>query len=459
MEFWIYNGQVVTGKGLGHSAILVSGRKIKKIISDTEFRNEILPSLDRTDSFDAGGKLVFAGGIDAHVHFREPGMTRKADMESESKAAVLGGVTSFIDMPNTRPATTSAACLAEKLASADGRLHANYGFHLGATNDNYGEIDRILQEGKDGICSKDFGGIKVFMGSSTGNMLVDDDNVLDSLFSTDRKEILVHCEDENTIRKNLADAENALGEDIPFGMHPDIRSREACILSSAKALDRAVRLGTRLHLLHVSTKEEVEMVRTAKLSNPRITAETSANYLWFCDRDYARLGSRIKCNPSIKTEEDRRALRQAVKDGTIDTVGSDHAPHLPEEKDGKYPVCPSGMPSVQQSLQVLLTVADQENIPLGRIAEVFSEKISSMLGIEDRGFIREGYYADIVIVDMNVTRAVRAEDIAYKCGWSPYEGETLKGRITDVFVNGKHAVKDSVLAGTAPAGERLIFRK
>ena len=216
MEFWIYNGQVVTGKGVGHSAILVSGRKIKKIISDTEFRNEILPSLDRTDSFDAGGKLVFAGGIDAHVHFREPGMTRKADMESESKAAVLGGVTSFIDMPNTRPATTSAACLAEKLASADGRLHANYGFHLGATNDNYGEIDRILQEGKDGICSKDFGGIKVFMGSSTGNMLVDDDNVLDSLFSTDRKEILVHCEDENTIRKNLADAENAFGEDIPF---------------------------------------------------------------------------------------------------------------------------------------------------------------------------------------------------------------------------------------------------
>ncbi len=459
MGYLLYNGKAVTGDSMEDAAIVIDGKKIRKIIKGDEWSEKILEEYPDFHKINLEGKLVFAGGIDAHVHFREPGLTHKADMESESKAAVEGGVTSFIDMPNTKPATTSAESLSEKLGMASGRCHANYGFHLGATNDNFKEIEEILKKGKNGISAEDFGGIKVFMGSSTGNMLVDDSRTLEAIFNIKEKEILVHCEDEKTIKENLLAAQEEYGDRIPFRKHCDIRSRRACILSSVKALELAMKYGTRLHLLHVSTKEETEMVRAAKLSNGNITAETSANYLWFTDRQYERLGSRIKCNPAIKTEEDRNTLIKALKEGIIDTVGSDHAPHLAEEKDRDYISSPSGVPSIQQSLPVLLTVAEENDIPLTRIASVFSEKVSRMFGIRDRGCLKAGYYADLAIVDMESEHEITGKDISYKCGWSPYEGERLRGKITDVFVNGIHVVTNGKLSSSGHYGEQLKFEK
>lgn len=459
MGYLLYNGKLVTGEGIKEAAIFIDGEKISRIIPADKLEDGFLKNHTGYENIDLNGKLIFSGGIDAHVHFREPGLTHKADIGTESLAAVKGGITSFIDMPNTKPATVTASALAEKLALAEGRAFANYGFHLGATNGNFQEIETILETGKDGISRKDFGGIKVFMGSSTGNMLVDDDETLRKIFGIKEKEILVHCEDEETVRENFRRAEEEFGDAIPFERHPAIRSRKACILSSIKALETAIELGTRLHLLHVSTREEAEMVRAAKLSSGNITAETSANYLWFTDQEYHRLGAMMKCNPAIKTPEDRQALRQALRDGVIDTAGSDHAPHLKEEKDRKYPVCPSGVPSIQQSLQVLLTVADEEDIPLSRIALAFSEKAADIFGIKDRGYLKEGYYADLAIVDMDAVQTVTSEGLAYKCGWSPYENETLKGVVTDVFVNGQRVVEDSVQTSMKPFGQRLVFEK
>ena len=459
MGYLLYNGKLVTGEGIKEAAIFIDGEKISRIIPADKLEDGFPKNHTEYETIDLNGKLVFAGGIDAHVHFREPGLTHKADIGTESLAAVKGGITSFIDMPNTKPATVTASALAEKLSLAEGRAFANYGFHLGATNDNFQEIETILETGKDGISGKDFGGIKVFMGSSTGNMLVDDDETLRKIFRIKEKEILVHCEDEETVRENFRRAEEEFGDAIPFERHPAIRSRKACILSSIKALETAIELGTRLHLLHVSTREEAEMVRAAKLSSDNITAETSGNYQWFTDQEYHRLGAMMKCNPAIKTPEDRQALRQALRDGVIDTAGSDHAPHLKEEKDRKYPVCPSGVPSIQQSLQVLLTVADEEDIPLSRIASAFSEKAADIFGIKDRGYLKEGYYADLAIVDMDAVQTVTSEGLAYKCRWSPYENETLKGVVTDVFVNGQRVVEDSVQASMKPFGQRLVFEK
>ena len=459
MGYLLYNGKLVTGEGIKEAAIFIDGEKISRIIPADKLEDGFPKNHTEYETIDLNGKLVFAGGIDAHVHFREPGLTHKADIGTESLAAVKGGITSFIDMPNTKPATVTASALAEKLSLAEGRAFANYGFHLGATNDNFQEIETILETGKDGISGKDFGGIKVFMGSSTGNMLVDDDETLRKIFRIKEKEILVHCEDEETVRENFRRAEEEFGDAIPFERHPAIRSRKACILSSIKALETAIELGTRLHLLHVSTREEAEMVRAAKLSSDNITAETSANYLWFTDQEYHRLGAMMKCNPAIKTPEDRQALRQALRDGVIDTAGSDHAPHLKEEKDRKYPVCPSGVPSIQQSLQVLLTVADEEDIPFSRISSAFSEKAADIFGIKDRGYLKEGYYADLAIVDMDAVQTVTSEGLAYKCRWSPYENETLKGVVTDVFVNGQRVVEDSVQASMKPFGQRLVFEK
>ena len=386
---------------------------------------------------DLSGKHLIAGGIDAHVHFREPGLTHKADMQTESLAALYGGVTSVMDMPNTSPATITAQALKDKLQTAAAKAKTKTAFHIGATNENADDICRLIKEGDAAtdIRPEDIAGVKVFMGSSTGNMLVDSGSSLERLFMIKEKPVLVHCEDEAIIKANLSKAIETYGEDIPFCEHENIRSRMACIKSSIKALELAIKHGTRLVLCHISTKEEVEMVRAAKLNNPDIIAETSCNYLWFTNKDYDRLGSKVKCNPSVKTSQDRDALREALANGTIDTIGSDHAPHLLSEKDAQYTKVPSGLPTIQQSLPVLLTIAHECEIPLTRIASVFSEKASELYSL-NRGKILKGYEADLVIFDNEKTFVVKAEDQKSKCGWTPYEGETLRGEIKAVYLNG-----------------------
>ena len=437
---FLHNATIITSEKEAVGSVLIEDGKIKDIIYKEE--DGYIPAvLDILKSgpqvMELEGKCVMAGGLDAHVHFREPGLTHKADMETESRAAAAGGVTFVMDMPNTNPPTITAQALKDKIDLAKGRTAGKIAFHIGATNSNADEICRLVCEGdrEAGITPEDIAGVKVFMGSSTGNMLVDSGSSLDRIFAIKEKPVLVHCEDEKTIKDNLAKATEKYGEDIPFTEHENIRSRSACIKSSIKALEMAIKHGTRLVLCHISTKEEMEMVRAAKLSNPAIVAETSCNYLWFSNEDYERLGSKAKCNPSIKTPQDREALRRGLAEGLIDTIGSDHAPHLLSEKDNKYGKAPSGLPTIQQSLPVLLTIAKQDDIPLTRIASVFSEKASEIYGL-NTGKIAKGYAADLVIFDKDKEFTVKAEDQKGKCGWTPYEGEVLNGMIQAVMVDG-----------------------
>ena len=435
------NGIIVTSEKEEKGTIVIEDGKILDVLysSEENYPHDVWNYRKLADEvIDVEGKHVIAGGIDAHVHFREPGLTHKADMATESLAAVAGGVTSVLDMPNTSPATTSAEALKGKLELAKGKSVAKLSFHIGATNDNIEEICRLITEGDagTGITPDDIAGVKVFMGSSTGNMLVDANDTLDKLFSIKEKPVLVHCEDEATIKENLAKAIETYGENIPFREHENIRSRKACIKSSIKALEMAMKHGTRLVLCHISTKEEIQMTRAAKLTNPNIVAETSCNYLWFCNEDYDRLGSRAKCNPAVKGADDRQALIEALANGDIDTIGSDHAPHLPSEKDAPYCKAPSGLPSIQQSLPVLLTIAHENEIPLTRIASVFSENASKIYSL-DRGKIAKGFEADLVVFDYGQTFEVKTADQFSKCGWTPYEGETLRGVIEKVYIDGK----------------------
>ena len=483
------NANIVTGASSKKGALAIDGERIAGIwyrgTGDSD-DSKAAGTFTDAEIINLEGKILMAGGIDAHVHFREPGMEYKGDIESESKAALLGGVTSFIDMPNTTPQTTDMEAVRDKIKRAGGRAWGNYGFHIGATNTNLGMINEYLSGG----LGSEFGGIKVFMGSSTGNMLVSDEETLRKFFMIKDKPILIHSEDEAVIKANLMAAEAEFGDDIPFSEHPRIRSRKACIRSTAKALEMAIEYGTRLHVLHVSTAEEVEMIRAAKLHNPRITAETSANYLWFCDEDYDRLKGRVKCNPAVKGAADREALRKGLAEGVIDTIGSDHAPHLLSEKEAPYLRCPSGLPSIQQSLAVVLTAADIFNkgkedsrcltLTLSRIASAFSERPAEILGIKDRGSLKAGNFADLVVIDpgreYSVKNALAAagagvaagvaagadqeysvKDVAYKCGWSPYEGTTLRGVIDRVFLNGKQVVTDSRLLPDSPSGQALAF--
>lgn len=458
----LINATIVTGASTKKGTLAIDGERIAGIWYRGESDQDdssALRSFTGSKVIDLKGKVLMAGGIDAHVHFREPGLEYKADMESESKAALLGGVTSFIDMPNTNPPTTCKDALMDKLERASGRSWSNYGFHLGATNDNFPALQDYLADGTGSV----FGGVKVFMGSSTGNMLVNDDETLANLFRIKGKPILIHSEDEGIIKANLAAAKERFGEDVPFREHPEIRSRKACIRSTAKALAMAIEYGTRLHVLHVSTAEEVEMIRAAKIHNPGITAETSANYLWFCDEDYDTLKGRVKCNPAIKTASDREAIRKGLAEGIIDTIGSDHAPHLLSEKERPYLACPSGLPSIQQSLSVVLTVAkaynegkdDEDSLSLSRIASAFSEKPAEILGIKDRGSLKVGNHADLIVVDPEQEYSVK--DVAYKCGWSPYEGITLCGAVRNVFLNGQEVVSDGHLTVDTPTGQKLEF--
>lgn len=398
--------------------------------------------------YDGKGFLLLPGIIDTHVHFRDPGLTRKGDLESESRAAAAGGVTTVLDMPNTLPPTVNEKALLDKMESASKKSCIHCGFFIGATEENASHTDDFTE-----AC-----GIKLFLGSSTGNMVLTELESIEKLFRQRKHVLVVHCEDDGIISENMKKAIERYGEDIPFRLHPYIRSREACIKATGYALEMAVKYGTRLHIAHVSTAEEVKMIARAKKLNPDITAETCVNYIWFDDFPSGPEGENIydikkafvKCNPSIKTEKDRKALLKAVINGTIDSVATDHAPHLEEEKMQAYGKAPSGMPSIQHSLQMMLTISENEpSLTIGKIVELMCGKPSEIFSLGDRGRIARGLKADFVLVNpekhVRVVRKIpeiRENDlgysvIAYKCGWSPIENEILRGEIVATFVEGK----------------------
>ncbi|RMB58529.1 dihydroorotase [Dokdonia sinensis] len=399
--------------------------------------------------FHAEGKHLLPGIIDDQVHFREPGLTHKATIATESAAAVAGGITSFIEMPNTNPQATTIEKLEEKFAIASKTSHANYSFMFGGTNDN---LDEILKVDK-----KKVAGLKLFLGSSTGNMLVDDEEVLEKIFSATDLLISAHCEDENTIRKNMEIYTERYGEDIPINLHPIIRSEEACYISSSKAVALAKKTGARLHVFHLSTGKETELFdNTIPLKDKKITAEVCIHHLWFSDEDYDEKGTLIKWNPAVKTETDRKQLFQALLDDRLDVIATDHAPHTLEEKDNVYTKAPSGGPLVQHALPAMLEFYHEGAISLEKIVEKMCHNPAILFEVEKRGYIREGYKADLILVDLNNPWTVQKDNILYKCGWSPFEGTTFKSRVTHTFVNGNLVYKNfKVYEGLH--GERLTF--
>ena len=411
---------------------------------------------------DATGMLLLPGVIDAHVHFREPGLTEKADIASESRAAVAGGVTSFIDVPNTKPQTTTMELLERKVALAAEKSMANYGFMLGATNSNINELLKADPT--------KFAAIKLFLGSSTGDMLVNDPDALDRLFSQAKKLIVAHCEEEHIIQANLHNfkLECQGTERETAALHPQIRTTEACFVSTYKAIERARKYKTRLHIAHLSTATELDLLSNLPLEQKHVTAEVTPNHLWLDDRDYAALGNLIKCNPAIKRNEDRLALWAGLYDGLIDTIGTDHAPHTLESKQQRYFDAPGGIPSIQHSLPLMLETVyhtglgpeeeeDFRNSWLPIIVRAMSHNPASIFGIRERGFIREGYKADLVLVRPGVEYMIKREDLLYKCGWSPYEGQTLHTRVEMTFVNGHLTYSHSDGISNERFAERLEF--
>ena len=399
---------------------------------------------------DAAGMLLIPGCIDDHVHFREPGLTHKADIASESRAAVAGGVTSYMDMPNTKPLTITAEALEEKFDIAARSSVANYSFFIGATNDN---IDTLLS-----IDNKRVAGVKLFLGSSTGNMLVDESDVLHRLFRECRTLISVHSEDEAIIRERRAFYTGRFGEDLSVFYHPLIRSAEACYVCTERAVELARRYGTRLHVAHISTARELELFWAEPLLDKRITAEACVHHLWFTDNDYASLGTRIKCNPAIKTTADRNALRDAVNNGAIDLIATDHAPHLLSEKQGGALTAASGSPYVQFSLIMMLELVRQGVFSTVTVVEKMCHAPAMLYNIDRRGILRPGYYADIVLIDTNTRHTVTKEDVLSKCGWSPLEGTTFHSRVFKTFVNGKCIYSDGVVADNV-ASHPLKFNR
>jgi len=405
---------------------------------------------------DARGRWLLPGMIDDQVHFREPGLTHKGDIASESAAAVAGGLTSFMDMPNTNPPTLDAAALEAKYAAAAGRAWGNHGFYLGASNDNL-EAVRSLDP-------KTAPGIKVFMGASTGNMLVDNPETLDGIFREAPTPIITHCEDTPTIDRTLAEFKAKYGaEGLTPGMHPDIRSREACIKSTQLALELARRHGTRLHVLHISTADELALFERGPLVGAdgkvrkKITAETCIHFLRFDRADYERLGNFIKCNPAIKDASDRQAITQALVDDVIDVLATDHAPHTLEEKQKPYLQAPSGLPLVQYALLAAIELVQEGKLDITRVVQKASHAPAQLFDVAERGFLREGYWADLVLVD-DQPLTVRREDVLSKCGWSPFEGTTFRSRIASTWVNGQLVWNGRELVG-APAGRRLQFAR
>jgi len=404
---------------------------------------------DRT--IDARGQFLLPGLIDDQVHFREPGLTAKGDLTTESRAAVAGGVTSYMEMPNTKPAAVTQELLAQKYDRAAQVSAANYSFFIGATNDN---LDQLLATDPKQVC-----GVKIFMGSSTGDLLVDDPAALEAIFAQVPLLIATHCEFEPTVRADTARLQAQYGDTATAALHPQVRSRQACLQSSTQAIELATRHGSRLHILHISTADEVALFRNdIPRTQKRITAEACVHHLWFCDQDYERLGNRIKWNPAVKTAADRDAIWQALLDGRIDVIATDHAPHTIGEKALPYWQAPSGGPLVQHSLLALYEAHTQGRISLELIADRAAHAAADLFQIDRRGYIREGYFADLVLLDPTQTTTVRANNLLYKCGWSPFEGHTFPAAVTHTFVNGHLAYSNGQVDGKL-AGKRLTFNR
>lgn len=459
MNYLIHNATIVNEGTIRKGDIYVVDGCILLPENDTIHNSQ----LTIHKKIDATGMILIPGIIDTHVHFREPGLTEKADIATESRAAVAGGVTSFVDMPNTKPQTTSMELLEEKVQLAAEKSMANYGFMLGATNSN---IDEILKADP-----TKYAAIKLFLGSSTGDMLVNNPQALDKLFSQSKKLIVAHCEEEDIIQANMRNfkMECAGTERETAASHPQIRTTEACYVSTYKAIERARRYNTRLHIAHISTATELNLLSNMPLENKHVTAEVTPNHLWFDDRDYAELGNLIKCNPAIKRNEDRLALWAALYDGLIDTIATDHAPHTLESKQKRYFDAPGGIPSIQHSLVMMLEPLFNNNyneterkefrdtwLPL--IVRLMCHNPATLFGIEKRGFIREGYKADLTLVRPDVENTVNKERLLYKCGWSPLEGQTLHSRVEMTFVNGEPAYSYSEGTSTTAHAERLQFK-
>ncbi|SHL84755.1 dihydroorotase [Flavobacterium chilense] len=439
----IKNAKIVNEGSIFEGDVLIENDLIVEVSDSISLKSSDCKVID------AEGSYLMPGAIDDQVHFREPGLTHKGDIESESRAAVAGGITSFIEQPNTVPNAVTQEILEDKYQIAAVKSFANYSFMMGATNDN---LEEVLKTNP-----KNVAGIKIFLGSSTGNMLVDNEATLERIFSSTPMLIAVHCEDETTIKNNLAEFKEKYGEDVPVTAHNLIRSAEACYISSSKAVALAKKTGARLHIFHLSTAKEMELfTNKIPLEDKKITAEVCVHHLWFTDEDYKTKGNFIKWNPAVKTAEDRAELWKALNDGRIDVIATDHAPHTKEEKMQSYLNAPSGGPLVQHAVVAMFEAHHQGKISVEKIVEKMCHNPAKIFKIEKRGFVKEGYFADLVIVNPSLPWSVKPENILAKCGWSPFENYTFKSRITHTFVNGE-MVYNNFKVKDIRAGKRLLF--
>lgn len=443
MKKIIKNVRIVNEGSILEGDVLIVDQRIEKVGG--------VISEPGAEEIDGGGNYLLPGVIDDQVHFREPGLTHKAEISTESRAALVGGTTTFMEMPNTKPPALSQEALQSKYDRAAQVSPTNYSFFMGASNEN---IEEVLKTNEKEVC-----GVKIFMGSSTGNMLVDDEQTLENLFSQVPMLIATHCEDEMTIRQNTKRYADKFGEDIAFEAHPLIRSVEACYKSSSLAVRMAEKYGTRLHILHISTEEELGLFRNDKsLEEKRITSEVCVHHLYFDASQYDSLGAKIKCNPAIKEARHKEALMRALLDNRLDIIATDHAPHLLKEKSNKYMSAPSGLPLVQHALNLMLDFYQQGRIGIERVVDKMSHAPAICFQIKERGFIREGYYADLVLVDTNSNWTVKEENILYKCGWSPLEGKRFKNKVLKTFVNG-HLAYDEGVMYDENKGMRISFNR